>query len=309
MIDKSVIDWLLEGDPSIRWQTHAYLIKSDSELIKKERKRVKEEGWGKRLLDLQDAEGTWAQSIYSPKWISTTYTMLLLRHLGLSENHPAAMTASKILLEKGFFKDNGINYFASMNVSETCVSGMVLLLLAYFNYQDERIHKIAEHLLTQQMDDGGWNCRKYLGATHSSMQTTITVLEALHEYRLRFPGLKGSVDLPISKGKEFLLTHKMYKSDKTGRVIKPEMTRLSFPPRWRYDILRGLEFFADSNSVYDERMDDAFELLIKKRLNNGKWKLQQRYPGRTYFEMEKVGEESRWNTLRALRVLKWREEE
>lgn len=247
----------------------------------------------------------WGGGIYSPKWTSTTYTMLLLRRLGLEPEHPQALKACELLLDKGFYRDGGINYFASYEHSETCVTGMVLSLLSYFRFPDERVQAITDHLLRQQMADGGWNCRSYRGDTHSSFHTTISVLEGLREYEKADAPEAGEVREAQVRGREFLLAHRLFRSHRTGEVVSAPMTRFSFPPRWHYDVLRALDYFQECGAGRDERLAEAIEIVIKKRKPDGRWLLQNRHSGKTHFEMERVGQPSRWNTLRALRVLKW----
>ncbi len=300
-----VLEWLLEGDPAIRWQTLRDLQAAQDPEVRRARERVAEEGWGARLLSHQDPEGTWAGKMYSPKWTSTTYTMLLLRRMGLPRTHPQAQRACTLLLERGLYHDGGINYFVTLRHSETCVTGMVLSILAYFRYPDERLHVLAGHLLEQQMADGGWNCESYNGATHSSFHTTISALEGLWEYEQSGGQHTGQVREAHMRGREFLLAHRLYRSDRTGEVVNPVMTRFSFPPRWHYDVLRALDHFQACGAAPDERLEDAIGLVLKRRRPDGRWLLQNPYKGRQFFEMERVREPSRWNTLRALRVLRW----
>jgi hypothetical protein len=302
---ENVNTWLLEGDPAIRWQAQRDLLGASEEDVTEERQRVAEEGWGSQLLAMQGPSGLWGGGLYSPKWISTTYTMLLLRRLGLPPDHPQAEKACQLFLDKGFYHDGGINFFVSYSYSETCVTGMILSLLAYFRFLDARVDRLVEHLLGQQMADGGWNCDSYKGATHSSFHTTISVLEGLWMIEASNPGQRAAVRAAQKQGREFLLAHRLFKSDRTGKVVKPEMTRFSFPPRWRYDVLRALDYFQASGSGYDERLVDAINLVLSRRRPDGRWLLQNRHPGRVFFDLEKVREPSRWNTLRALRVLKW----
>ncbi len=271
----------------------------------RERRRICHEGWGKRLLDRQDKTGTWAGGLYSPKWISTTYTMLLLRRLGLCPTHPQARAACRLLLEKGLREDGGICYSPAWECSETCETGLILSVLAYFRYPDERVNRLARHLLDQQMADGGWNCQSYRGARHGSFHTTISVLEGLWEYQRLYPRRFPEIPEARARGREFLLQHRLFRSSTTGEVVKPAMTRFSFPPRWHFDVLRGLDHFQEAGAERDERLQDAIELVNKKRRADGRWPLQNRHPGKTFFEMEKPGRPSRWNTLRALRVLRW----
>jgi hypothetical protein len=301
-----IISWLLEGDPSIRWQVQRDLLNAGPAKYELERKKIGKEGWGVHLLALQNSNGHWGDGIYSPKWTSTTYTILTLRQLGLPPNNPQAKRACKLFLDEGLYTDGGINFFSySWKHSETCVTGMILALLAYFRYQDERIHEIASYLVAQQMPDGGWNCESYKGATHSSFHTTMLVLEGLYEYQCTYPEKKGKISQVREHGHDFLLAHRLYKSHRTGKIFDEAMTRMPFPHRWRYDFIRALDYFRACGAPRDERMSDAIELLQKKQKKDGLWPLNSGMSGRKYFDLEEVGQPSRWNTLRALRVLNW----
>jgi hypothetical protein len=237
--NSTVNQWLLDGDPAIRWQVLRDLIGASDRSMKRERQKVGREGWGARLLARQDPEGTWARGLYSPKWTSTTYTMLMLRDFGLPATNRRARTACALLLDGGLQRDGGINY-GWRGRSETCITGMVLSILAHFEYDDDRLDTIADHLLEQQMLDGGWNCRRPFGATHASVHTTISVLEGLRLYELnrgrQFPAVRAAQ----RRGREFLLMHRRFRSDRTGEIIKPVFIRFAFPPRWHYDTLRAL---------------------------------------------------------------------
>jgi hypothetical protein len=270
---------------------------------------VAREGWGARLLAKQDAEGTWAGGLssdgglYHPKWISTTYTMLLLRDFGLPATNRQARRACALLLDQGLQRDGGINY--GWTPSETCVTGMVLSILAAFEYDDDRLDTLADHLLDQQMPDGGWNCRRRFGATHASVHTTILALEGLRHYELQRRRKVAAVRAAQRLGREFLLVHRLFRSHRTGAVIKPIFLRFSFPPRWHYDILRALDYFQAAGAPRDPRLAEAIDIVRSTRADDGRWPLQNSYRGKTYFELERLGAPSRWNTLRALRVLKW----
>ena len=185
---------------------------------------------------------------------------------------------------------------------------MILTLLSYFHFPDERVHAVADFLLKEQMPDGGWNCQRARGATHASFHTTISVLEGMYEYRQAYPKKALPIDKAMKKAHVFLLVHRLYKSHRTGKVADAAMTRMVFPPRWHYDFLRALDYFQSVRADYDERMNDAVELLKAKQQSNGRWAAYRGWPARVFFDMEKAGEDSRWNTLRALRVLKWWEE-
>jgi hypothetical protein len=182
---------------------------------------------------------------------------------------------------------------------------MVLSILSHFECEDARLDTIANHLLEQQMPDGGWNCRLSAGATHASVHTTISVLEGLRYYELRRGRKAREVRAAQGRGREFLLVHRLFRSHRTGEVIKPVFTRFAFPPRWHYDILRALDYFQAVNAPRDPRLGEAIDIVRTSRRNDGRWSLQHSHKGKTYFELERLGAPSRWNTLRALRVLRW----
>jgi hypothetical protein len=306
----SLTRWLLDGDPAIRWQALRDLVGAAERTVERERRKVAREGWGARLLSRQDPRGTWAGGhswdggLYLPKWISTTYTMLLLRDFGLPAGNRRAQAACALLLDGGLQRDGGVNY-GWRGRSETCITGMALSILSYFEHDDERLDTIAAHLLGQQMPDGGWNCRRPLGATHSSMHTTISALEALRLYEIHRGRRLRALRAAQRRGREFLLMHRLFRSDRTGEVIKPEFTLFAFPPRWHYDVLRALDHFQAVGAPRDERLADAIAIVRGARREDGRWPLQNEWRGRTYFKLERLGAPSRWNTLRALRVLKW----
>jgi hypothetical protein len=299
------ISWLLGSDPSIRWQVMRDLQDEPYPTYELEQEKVATQGWGAQLLAHQAADGNWGGGIYSPKWKSTTYTLLLLRQLGLQPGNEQALRGCEKFFFRGIERDGGINLFKSLNYSETCVNGMILTLLSYFRYPDERIHSVAEFLLREQMPDGGWNCERIKGATHASFNTTISALEGLSEYGSTYPQAFTAVSPAIDSGREFLLQHHLYQSHRTGKPADPAMTRMYFPPRWRYDFLRGLDYFQAVKAPVDERMQDAINFLENKRGQDGRWVLNTPWPGPVYFHMEETGKPSRWNTLRALRVLNW----
>jgi len=295
-----IIEWLLEGDPAIRWQTMRDLAGASKADVEQERQKVAREGWGQRLLAKQNPSGRWAggpspdAGLYTPKWTSTTYTLLLLRDFGLPAENQQARKGCAILLDRALGRGG-----------ETCVTGMLLSLLSYFRIEEERRETVVNHLLEEQMPDGGWNCRRRRGATHSSMHTTITALEALRHYELCAGPRAGEVRAAQRRGREFLLVHRLFRSHRTGAVIKPEFLRLAYPPRWHYDILRALDYFQSVNAPRDPRLSEAIEIVRGRQDEDGRWPLEYSYKGPTYFELERLRKPSRWNTLRALRVLRW----
>jgi hypothetical protein len=305
MNSENIHSWLMGSDPSIRWQVMRDLLGTPFDEWQAERQKVARQGWGQKLLSQQDPDGNWGGGIYSPKWISTTYTLLTLRLLGLPPEHPQIFEGCRNFFARGLETDGGINLFKSLDYSETCVNGMILSILTYFRYPDERVHSLTRYLLAEQMADGGWNCERIHGATHGSFHTTISVLEGFREYYGVYPEEKSTLQPAIERAHEFLLLHRLYKSHHSGKPVDPAMMRMHFPPRWRYDFIRVLDYFQSINAPKDDRMTDAVDLLHKKQKINGLWPAYRPWAGRVFFEFETPGEDSRWNTLRAMRVLKW----
>lgn len=300
-----VLSWLMEGDPSIRWQVMRDLLDAPRAEWLAEQACTTRHGWGARLLARRDDTGRWTPRFYGKKWISTTYSMALLRRLGLPRDNPLAAGTCLIFLDEGLRRDGGIDPSVSLKRSETCVTGIVLALLSRFDVVDPRRERLIDYLLDEQMEDGGWNCLRFTGSVHGSFHTTINVLEGLREYADAV-GLRKPETLAVeARAREFFLEHRLYRSHRTGEVANPAFTRFAFPPRWHHDLLRTLDYFGASGAKYDERLEDPIGLLKKKRRSDGCWVLQNRHPGRTFFELEKPGKPSRWNTLRALRVLRW----
>ncbi|MCY3412291.1 MAG: hypothetical protein INQ03_11710 [Candidatus Heimdallarchaeota archaeon] len=302
MNDK-IIDWLMEGDPSIQWQTMRDIKGDDFLFYFKVQRSMQNKGWAAQLLSHQDESGMWGGGLYSPKWISTHYTMLFLKRLGLLPNKQTTM-ASKLLFERGYQGDGGIS-FSKKKESETCITGMVLGIVSHNVLQDERLENVIDYLIAEQHEDGGWNCRK---DEHSSFNTTLSVLEGLLTYRETFTDNKRLTDIRTMQkpAHEFLLNHKLYQSHRTGEIAHKEFTKLAFPPRWRYNLLSALDYFQNINYRFDERMLDAMNLLNSKQLKNGTWKRQRTfYSGKSYFELEPSNQPSRWVTMKALRINKW----
>ncbi|MDJ0960072.1 MAG: hypothetical protein QNJ88_05400 [Acidimicrobiia bacterium] len=302
-LDPSVVEWLLEGDPAVAWQTRRDLL-DDAAGAAADRERIATEGWGARMLSHQDPEGTWGDAIYSPKWTSTTYSLLELYRYGLAADHPAAQRGVEVLLDRMRYIDGGLTPAKTVPEPETCVTGMVVQLDTYFGIDDGRADALVDWLLDEQLADGGWNCDTYrTDTTHGSFHTTITVLEAFLERTARRPDSR--LDEAAARGREFFLNHRLYHSHRTGAVADDVFTRFSFPPRWHFDALRGLDYFQASAAERDERLAEAIALVHTRRRKDGMWPLQNVHRNRVWFTMERGGRPSRWNTLRALRVLRW----
>ena len=303
MNESELMEWLLAGDVSIQYQVRRDLLYSDQKQL---RERIANEGWGARFLSFRKPKGHWGQRFYQPKWISTHYTILDLKNLAISPNNKEIKQSISQVIQKLKGPDGGIYPIGSEKKSDVCLNGMFLNYAAYFGMKEADLESIVDFLLAEHMLDGGFNCESNTkGAVHSSMHSTISVLEGILEYSRNgyTYGLEGLHEAEAAS-REFLLQHKLFRSDRTGEIIDKKMLMLSYPSRWKYDILRALDYFRLAGAAYDVRMDDAIAVLLKKRRADNKWPVQANHPGQTHFDMEKTGGPSRWNTLRALRVLK-----
>jgi len=302
------IPWLMEGDPAIRWRAMRDLLDSPESDWQAERLRTAESGWGARLLAAQDADGRWGGGIYTPKWTSTTYTLLMLCDIGIPREHEAARRGAELAVGALLGEACGAGFHEKLDACDQCITGMMLRLAVYFGLDDGRVEAIADNLLSRMMPDGAWNCRhsRRPKPHHSSFHTTFNVLDGLREYvESRRIARRGDALAAERRALELVLQHRLFKSDKTGEIIRPKFTMLSYPPRWHYDVLRGLDYFVRAGAPRDSRMQDAVDLLIARRREDGLWPVQARHTGKAFFEMERIGGPSRWNTLRALRVLRW----
>jgi len=317
--EKSVIRWLLDSDPSIRWQAMRDLADAPDEEVAAERAKVATEGWGAQLLALQGADGSWGGAAFNQGWDSTMHVLWLLREMGLDPASDQARRAVGLVRDRVRWRgwdwdgtwrgsDFAGNPFFAGEV-EPCINGQVGASGAYFG-QDTQSERIIDRLLGEQMDDGGWNCEQENGSTRGSFNTTICVLEALLEYELA--GGSSSVTEARLRGQEYLLERRLFRRLSTGEVIERDregstaFTRFAFPTWWHYDVLRGLEYLRRAGFAPDERVDEAIGLVESKRDSDGRWPLEVQYPGQMPVEMDEAeGQPSRWNTLRALRVLDW----
>jgi hypothetical protein len=307
---RSVIRWLLESDPSVRWQVMRDLTGASAEEVAAERARVATEGWGSRLLAMQGADGYWGGAAWNRGWDSTLHVLMLLRDLGLVPASGEARRAVGLVRDRvtwqGWWEYDGNPFFAGE--VEPCINGQVGTVGAYFG-QD--VLGIINRLLAEQLPDGGWNCEAVNGSTRSSFNTTICVLEALLEHELAGGG-NPRVTEARRRGQDYLLDRRLFRRRSTGEVIERDRkggaawTHFAFPTWWHYDVLRGLEYLRRAGVTPDKRVDESIELVVSKRNGDGRWLLETRYPGVMPVEIDEgEGQPSRWNTLRALRVLDW----
>ena len=313
-----VIDWLLDGDPAIRWQVLRDLTGAPAEQVAAERARVETEGWGARLLAVRDPDGQWDGGACFPRriaddwragiepdfsdgqpWTSTLPTLMLLRDLGLDPASAAARETISLVAANCRWEHDGQAFFDGE--VEPCINGRTLSIGAYFGAD---VDGLVSVLLDDQLDDGGWNCETENGATVSSFDSTICVLEGLLEYELS--GGEVAVTEARRRGEEYLLERQLFRRKSTGEVPAERWLQFSWPPRWHYDVLRALDYLRSTGDAPDRRVAEAVQLVRDKRQADGTWLLENTHPGETQLELEDGdGQPSRWNTLRALRVLDW----
>jgi hypothetical protein len=296
------IDWLLDSDPAIRWQVMRDLTDASPEAIDAERARVPHEGVGAEILASQGSDGSWHRAD-APDWLPTLFTLLLLRSAGADRTEPA-IDSAVVRLEAGFRWDEALGKkpFFEGEV-EPCINGGTLALGAYFGRPTE---SLARRLVGEQLDDGGWNCEAPK-STRSSYHTTICVLEGLLEYE-RAVGSAPEIVAARRRGEEYLLARGLFRRRSTGKVANPTFLKFAFPPRYHYDVLRALDYLRAAGVQPDVRMGDALHVVESGRQADGRWLLDRTHDEALAFPFgESVGQPSRWNTLRALRVLRWYE--
>lgn len=310
-----VTTWLLDADPAIRWQVMRDLTAADTADTLAERARVADTGWGRRLLALQ-VDGQWAGGACFPSrdwrapqpvvgdpdgqpWTATLPTLRLLRDLGIDPADPAVRAAVDGVEKNSRWEYAGEPFFEGE--VEPCINGGAVTVGAYFG---KGVDSIVTRLLGEQLDDGGWNCEAENGSTRSSFHSTICVLDGPLEYERA--GGEQPVTQARQRGEEYLLARNLFRRASTGEVIDPDWLKFSFPAHWHYDVLRGLDYFRSVGGSPDPRLGEAVEKVRAKQQPDGRWLLENTHPGLVHFELEDGdGEPSRWNTLRALRVLRW----
>jgi hypothetical protein len=310
----TLLDWLLDSDPAIRWQVLRDLAGAPAEDVAAERARVAAEGWGARLLALQGDDGQWAGGACFPAegwrhgddqgqpWTSTLPTLELLCEFGV-DPHDERVRRAAAMVEKGCRWEHAGQPFFSGEV-EPCINGRTVTLGLYFGRDME---SVVARLLGEQLEDGGWNCEMENGSVRSSFHTTINVLEGLLAYERATGGTAESI-AARRRGQEYLLERKLLRRKSTGDIVNPAWQQFSFPTRWHYDVLRALDYFRSAGDAPDPRMAEAIDLVQSKRQSDGTWLLENTHHGNVHFALEDGdGRPSRWNTLRALRVLDWSE--
>lgn len=298
-----VVAWLLDSDPAIRWQVMRDLTDGSDDTVAAERAKIADEGWGARLLDLQASDGQWGGGTYVPLWTSTAYTLSLLRILGVDPADERVRRAVALVDENSTWEYDDLPFFSGE--VEPCINGMAVALGAYFGPD---VRGIVDRLLGEQMTDGGWNCAQEQGSKRGSFHTTICVLEGLLAYE-RATGVGSDLADARTNGHEYLLERRLFRRLSTGAVVDRDWTRFSFPTYYFYDVLRGLDYLRAAGVVPDERMAEAIGLVEQKRTADGRWLLESPHPGEVHLDFDETeGAPSWWNTLRAMRVLRWYEQ-
>lgn len=307
----AVLDWLLDSDPALRWQVLRDLTDTPPDVVQQERSRVATQGWGARLLALQGADGQWAGGACFPggfdfdfsqgqPWTATFPTLTLLRDFGVDPAAAQVRRAVEAVRDNSRWEHDGQAFFDGE--VEPCINGRTVAVGAYFG-QD--VHGIVERLLGETLADGGWNCEAENGSVRSSVHSTLCVLDGLLEYERSTGGSPATVAVR-RRAEEYLLQRHLFRRVTTGDVGDPAWLRFSFPTWWHYDVLRALDHFRAVGNAPDVRLDEAVELVRSKRQPDGTWLLENTHPGAVHFRLEDGdGRPSRWNTLRALRVLHW----
>ncbi|MEP6469707.1 MAG: hypothetical protein ABJC24_08040 [Chloroflexota bacterium] len=304
----NVIDWLLDSDPSVRWQVLQDLADAPAPDVARERSRVATDGWGAELLARQTADGRFGGDTAIPKWTSSRewhclMTLTWLRDMGLDPQSAEARRAVALVRDNVTWHWWDDNPFFVGEV-EPCINGRVAAIGAYFG-QDSQ--PVVDRLLGEQMADGGWNCEQENGSTRASFHTTINVLEGLLEHE-RANGTSAELTAARERGREYLLERRLLRRLSSGEIVDPDITRMSFPTSYHYDVLRALDYLRAAAIQPDTRMDEAIGIVRSKRDGDGRWPLENPHPDLLEIDMsEREGEPSRWNTLRAMRVLRWYE--
>ncbi len=305
-----VIGWLLDGDPAIRWQVLRDLERASSEDVAAARARVERDGWAARLLALEGPDGLWAGGACFPAdfdgggpgqpWTATMHTLQTLQLCGLDPASTSARRAIGLVAENGRWEHAGQRYFDGE--VEPCINGRTIEIGAVFGVD---VAPIVERILAERLDDGGWNCEVENGSVRSSFDTTINVLDGLLAFE-RATGGSAEVRAARHGGEAYLLERGLFRRRSTGEVADPAYLDFAFPYYWHYDLLRALDYFRAAGADRDPRMAEAVEVVRSKRQPDGRWLLDRVHPGQVHFDLEGgVGSPSRWNTLRALRVLDW----
>lgn len=294
-----VISWLLSGDISIQYLTHRDLLGSDEAMLLQLQQKIPLDGFGAMFLACQGENGHWGRHYYQPKWTSTHYTLLDLKDLGVPETLAPCREMVARMFAECQLNEGGVNLSKYDHPSDIAVDGMILNYASYFGEAEARLSRLVDYLISMQMSDGGFSWD--LNAPSGDPHTTICVLEGLSQYgRSGYALIHPRVDEAFKKAVEFLLSNQLF-----FQASDPRFRKLSYPFRYRYDLLRALELLARAGVPFDLRVNPAVDWLLEKRKRDGLWVLENQHKGNVHFELEEKGQPSRFITLKALVILKW----
>ncbi|PAY23942.1 hypothetical protein CEY15_05145 [Dietzia natronolimnaea] len=298
-----VLPWLRAADPSTTYLAVRDLEDRDDPGL---RSAVAGSGVGAALLGYRRSDGHWGSGFAVPQWTSTHDTLLELAALGLDPGDPRATASVRMVLEAPRCADGGLRVSPSARRSDVCINGMALTYCCHFGAETPLLAGVVDAILAERMADGGFNCRSTrLGATHSSVHSTTSLIEGFTAYLAAGHAHRADEVAAARAGAvEFLLVHRLFRSHRTGQVIRPEFTRLHYPARWRFDVLRGLDAVTAAGVVDDERLSDGLDILRRRRRADGRWAGARGYPGTTHVEYPASREPNPWITVIALRILR-----
>ncbi len=303
MSKMNVIEWIKSIDPSLDYLADRDLCDNADE---QKHNRIGKSGWCFEYIKNRNPDGGWGRRFYQPKWICSHYTILELRNLEYPPTDNLLLKEINRIGTEETASDGGINPSVTMDISDTCVTAMYLDYAVYYGADPNIIIRIINYILGQQMNDGGYNCNfNQTGAVHSSLHTSICVLEAFqtyisHGHAYRIPEVRQSMECIV----DFILKHRFFRSSSTNEVIDKKMLIMTYPFRWKYTVLRALNAFAGCDVKYDKRMDEVLDLIESRKTKDNTWKMQSNYPGQTYFTMEEAGKPGGMITYLALKILK-----
>jgi len=316
--DPALLDWMLDTDPALRWQVERDLAGAPPEVWESTRARVATEGFGARLLALQDPDGQWAGGAYFPAdfdfhgpeaaddagqpWTATTWTLNTLRDWGVD----AAVlgdTAARLAASSRWEYDDLPYWDGEV---DACINAYTLANGAWLGAD---VSGLAQWFVDHRLPDGGWNCEWVEGSTRSSFHSTLNSIRGLLSYE-RLTGVGGDPREARHAGQEYLLERRLLYRKSTGELVAPWATRLVYPFRWFYSALNAVDHFRAAAlhdaTPPDPRLADAVEVIRGARQPDGTWVQDRRHPGRVWFEVDvPAGEPSPWLTFYATRALAW----
>jgi hypothetical protein len=321
MLDRTLTDWLLDSDPALRWQVERDLLDVADEIWQTTRARVATEGFGARLLALQDPDGQWAGGAFFPRdfdvagpeaaegagqpWTATTWSLNSLREWGV-DAAVLADTAERLAANSRWEYED-LPYWGGE--VDCCINAWTLMNGLWLGAD---VEGIARWFVEHRLEDGGWNCEWIEGSTRSSFHSTLNSLKGL----LAHETLSGGTDATRAArrgGEEYLLERRLMRRLSTGEPVATWLTQFANPSFWRYDVLHAADYVRSASlldgSPPDPRMTDAVEAIRAQRQPDGTWLQAGRHPGRVWFEIDvPAGEPSKWLTFLGTRVLRWWEE-